>query len=221
MPWVFNEPLVTLTHEETVARSKQLWEAEDLGGMTEDNNRLPVPVVVLVLLTVATAFLTTIPLWGQRPTAAIYVDYIKAMDTPEIISIQETRGDDAAMKRIVEINKDSPFNGQQGRHPVTMDDLRVIKPQIEEIMKIPDVDLKDYTVVGPEVKIANFEGNYRPNGKRVRQQPWWDKGFTIDLFYLTMFFLGVTITVKRLPPYHWQPRHHDSDPRHGDRRHNV
>lgn len=221
MPWVFNEPLVTLTHEDTVARSKQLWEAEDLGGMTEDNNRLPVPVVVLVLLTVATAFLTTIPLWGQRPTAAIYVDYIKAMDTPEIQSIQETRGDDAAMKRIVEINKGSPFNAQQGRHPVSMDDLRVIKPQIEEIMKLPDVDLKDYTVVGPQVKIANFEGNYRPNGKRVRQQPWWDKGYTIDLFYLTMFFLGVTITVKRLPPYHWQPRHHGSDPRHGDRRHNV
>ncbi|RFC32473.1 MAG: hypothetical protein DID92_2727745467 [Candidatus Nitrotoga sp. SPKER] len=221
MPWVFNEPLVTLTHADTVARSKQLWEAEDLGGMTEDNNRLPVPVVILVLLTVATAFLTTIPLWGQRPTAAIYVDYIKAMDTPEILSIQETQGDDAAMKRIVEINKNSPFNGQQGRHPVTMDDLRVIKPQIEEIMKLPDVDLKDYTVVGPEVKIANFEGNYRSNGKRERQQPWWDKGYTIDLFYLTMFFVGVTITVKRLPPYQWQPRHHDSDPRHGDRRHNV
>ena len=221
MTWVFNEPLVTLTHAETGERSKALWEAEDLGGMTEDNNRLPVPVVVLVALTIATAFLTTVPLWGQRPTAAIYVDYIKVMDTPEIQSIQEAQGDGAAMKRIVEINKDSQFKAQLGRHPVSMDDLRVIKPQIEEIMKLPDVDLKDYTVVGPVVKIANFEGNFRANGKRVRQQPWWDKGYTIDLFYLTMFFIGVTITVKRLPAYHWQPRHHEADPRHGERRHNA
>ena len=221
MPWVFDAPLVTLTHAETGERSKALWEAEDLGGMTEDNNRLPVPVVILVLLTVATAFLTTIPLWGQRPTAAIYADFIKVMDTPEILNPQETQGDEAAMKRIVEINKDSTFSSQQGRHPVTMNDLRIIKPQIQELMKIPDVDLKDYTVVGPQVKIANFEGNFRPNGKRVRQQPFWDKGYTIDLFYLTMFFVGVTITVKRLPAYTWQPRHHDADPRHGDRRHNV
>lgn len=221
MTWVFNAPLETLTHAETGERSKALWEAEDLGGMTEDNNRLPVPVVVLVALTIATAFLTTVPLWGQRPTAAIYVDYIKVMDTPEIQSIQEAQGDDAAMKRIVEINKDSQFKAQLGRHPVSMDDLRVIKPQIEEIMKLPDVDLKDYTVVGPVVKIANFEGNFRANGKRVRQQPWWDKGYTIDLFYLTMFFIGVTITVKRLPAYHWQPRHHEADPRHGERRHNA
>ena len=221
MTWVFNAPLVSLSVDNTVERSKELWEAEDLGGMTEDNNRLPVPVVILVMLTVVTAFLTTFPLWGQRPTAAIYADFIKVMDNPEIQSIQETQGDDAAMKRIIEINKDSPFKGQQDRHPVSMSDLRVLKPQIEEIMKIPDVDLKDYTVVGPEVKIANFEGNYRANGKRERQQPWWDKGYLIDLFYLTMFFIGVTVTVKRLPPYTWQPRHHDLDPRHGDRRHNV
>lgn len=221
MTWVYTAPLVCLSVDNTVEQCKVLWEAEDLGGMTEDNNRLPVPVVVLVMLTVVTAFLTTFPLWGQRPTAAIYADFIKVMDNPEIQSIQEAQGDDAAMKRIIEINKDSLFKGQQDRHPVSMSDLRVIKPKIEEIMKIPDVDLKDYTVVGPEVKIANFEGNYRANGKRVRQQPWWDKGYLIDLFYLTMFFIGVTVTVKRLPPYTWQPRHHDHDQRHGDRRHNV
>lgn len=219
MAWVFNEPLVTLSHERTVEKSKQLWEAEDLGGITEDNNRLPVPVVYLVVLTVATAFLTTFPLWGQRPTAAIYADYIKVMDTPEIQSIVETQGDEAAMKRIVDMNKSSPLVAQQGRHPVSMDDLRVLKPQIEEIEKLPAVDLKDYTVVYPQVKIANFEGNFRANGKRERQQPWWDKGYTIDLFYLTMFFLGVTVTVKRLPPYQWQPRHHENDRRHGERRH--
>lgn len=221
MTWIFKAPLVSLSVDDIVERSKALWEAEDLGGMTEDNNRLPVPVVILVMLTVVTAFLTTFPLWGQRPTAAIYTDFIKDMDSPEIQSIQQAQGDDAAMKRIIELNKNSPFKGQQDRHPLSMDDLRVIKPQIEEIMKIPDVDLKDYTVVGPEVKIANFEGNYRANGKRERQQPWWDKGYLIDLFYLTMFFVGVTVTVKRLPPYTWQPRHHDHDQRQGDRRHNV
>ena len=221
MTWIFKAPLVSLSVDDIVERSKALWEAEDLGGMTEDNNRLPVPVVILVMLTVVTAFLTTFPLWGQRPTAAIYTDFIKDMDSPEIQSIQQAQGDDAAMKRIIELNKNSPFKGQQDRHPLSMDDLRVIKPQIEEIMKIPDVDLKDYTVVGPEVKIANFEGNYRANGKRERQQPWWDKGYLIDLFYLTMFFVGVTVTVKRLPPYTWQPRHHDNDQRQGDRRHNV
>jgi len=221
MAWVFSDPLHSLTHEESGRRNKELWEAEDLGGMTEDNNRLPVPVVVLVLLTVITAFLTTIPLWGQRPTAAIYVDYIKVIDTPEIVAIQEAQGDAAAMKRIVEINKNSPLRAQQGRHPVTMDDLRVLKPQIEELMTVPNIDLKDYTVVGPLVKIANFEGNFRENGKRVRQQPWWDKGYTIDLFYLSMFFIGVTITMKRLPEYTWQPRHHGHDQRHGDRRHEA
>src|SRR5687767_7997614 len=113
MTWVFNAPLVSLSVDNTVERSKALWEAEDLGGMTEDNNRLPVPVVILVMLTVVTAFLTTFPLWGQRPTAAIYADFIKVMDNPEIQSIQEAQGDDAAMKRIVEINKDSPLKGQQ------------------------------------------------------------------------------------------------------------
>ena len=166
MTWIFKAPLVSLSVDDIVERSKALWEAEDLGGMTEDNNRLPVPVVILVMLTVVTAFLTTFPLWGQRPTAAIYTDFIKDMDSPEIQSIQQAQGDDAAMKRIIELNKNSPFKGQQDRHPLSMDDLRVIKPQIEEIMKIPDVDLKDYTVVGPEVKIANFEGNYHDHDQR-------------------------------------------------------
>jgi hypothetical protein len=205
--WVFDAPLVGLSHDETDEKNKRLWESEDLGGMKEDNNRLPVPVVVLVALTVATAFLTTIPLWGQRPTAAIYAEYLPDVDSPEISAIEDAQGPAAAMKRIVEKHKGSAFNPQQGRHPVSMDDLRAIKPQIEAIQKLPDVDLNDYTVVGSQVKIANFEGNFRANGKRVRQQPWWDKGYTIDVFYLIMFFFGVTVTIKRLPPYTWQPRH--------------
>jgi hypothetical protein len=98
-------------------------------------------------------------------------------------------------------------DAQLARHPLTMDDLRLIKPQILALQARPDVDLKDYTVVGANIVIANFEGNYRPDGTRIRQQPWWDKGYTIDVFYLTAFFLGVILVVKRLPPTKWQPTH--------------
>jgi hypothetical protein len=203
MAWLFDKPLVTTQSAEQNELDKKLWEAEDLGGLTEDNNRLPVPVVALVGLTVITAFLITFPLWGQRPTAAIYVDYIKAMDKPEIQAIQS---DAVAIEKIIESAQGSEYNPQQVRHPITMDELRVLKPKIEALIQ-QKVDLKDYTVVGADVVIANFEGNYRPDGTRIRQQPWWDKGYTIDIFYLTMFFLGVVIVVKRLPPYTWQPTH--------------
>jgi hypothetical protein len=87
-----------------------------------------------------------------------------------------------------------------------MDDLRMIKDQVKAL-EAKGVDMKDYTVVGNHVVIANFEGNYRPDGTRIRQQPWWDKGYTIDLFYLSYFFLAVFLIVKRLPPTTWQPRH--------------
>ena len=60
--------------------------------MTEDNSRTPVPVVLLVVLTVITAFLMTFPLWGQRPTAALYVEYVKAMNSPEARAWYETNG---------------------------------------------------------------------------------------------------------------------------------
>jgi len=204
MTWVFDKPLYSLSDADKNEADKKLWEAEDLGGITEDNNRVPQPVVALVFLTVLTAFAITFPLWGQRPTAAIYVDYIKTMDSPEIKAIDN---DVSAMQRIVEANKGSQYTPQLERHPVTMDDLRVLKPQIEALAK-SGVDLKDYTVVGPQVVLANFEGNKRADGTRERFQPWWDKGYTIDIFYLLAFFLGVTITIKRLPPNNWVPTHH-------------
>ena len=81
-----------------------------------------------------------------------------------------------------------------------MDDLRLLAPQIKALEAQPGVDLADYTVVGDNIMLANFEGNYRPDGTRIRQQPWWDKGYTIDIFYLSAFFLGVFLVVKRLPP---------------------
>lgn len=203
MSWRFDKPLSSLSTEQKNEADKKLWEAEDLGGLTEDNNRLPVPIVGLVVLTVVTAFMITFPLWGQRPTAQIYADYVKTMDLPEIQAIES---DKAAMERIVALNQGSKYNPQLVRHPTDMTQLRQLKPQIEELAR-KGADLEEYTVLGNQLVLANFEGNKKADGTPTRKQPWWDKGYTIDIFYLTSFFLGVVIVVKRLPPSSWQPRH--------------
>lgn len=201
MAFLMDKPLVTTNSPEQNENDKKLWEAEDLGGITEDNNRTPIPVVWLLLLTVLTAFAITFPLWGQRPTALIYAGMIKDMDDPAIQSLSDT----AAMERIVAKHKGDERAFQMERHPVTMNELRALKPKIEELQKRGEV-LEDWTVVGVDVVVANFEGNV-VNGKRERHQPWWDKGYTIDIFYVIIFFLGVTMVVKRLPPTSWQPTH--------------
>jgi hypothetical protein len=205
MAWTFNAPLTTLSDTPTVQNAEKIWEAEDLGGLTEDNNPIPAPIIWLVALTVLTAFMVTFPLWGQRPTAALYAPYVEDMNKPEVLAAKD---DVEAMQKIVALNMNVGHNDAQlARHPLTMDDLRLIAPQILALQAHPEVDLRDYTVVGERVVIANFEGNYRPDGTRIRQQPWWDKGYTIDLFYLSAFFLGAFLVVKRLPPITWQPRH--------------
>jgi hypothetical protein len=207
MAWTFGTAMTTLSDASTVQNAENLWEAENLGGLTEDNNPIPSPVVWLVALTVCTAFFVTFPLWGQRPTAFLYAPYVEDMDKPEVLAAKD---DVEAMQKIVALNLHVGHNDAQlVRHPITMDDLRLIAPQIKALQANPENDLRDYTVVGERVVIANFEGNYRPNGTRIRQQPYWDKGFTIDLFYLTAFFVGVFLVVKRLPPTTWQPRHGD------------
>lgn len=203
MSWNFNKPLVTLCDAATNEADKLLWEKEDLGGITEDNNRMPMPVVLLVVLTVLTAFAITFPLWGQRPTAAIYAGYVKSMNAPEVMAIQD---DAAAMKKIVQLNAGGPYDALLERHPLSMDDLRIIKPQIEALMA-KGVDLEEYTVVGEQVVTANFEGNTKADGTPERKQPWWDKGYTIDIFYVIYFFAMVIVLIKRLPPSTWQPRH--------------
>jgi hypothetical protein len=206
MAWIFDAPLNTLSDTSTVAKSQALWESESLGGLTEDNNPVPRLVVWLVALTVLTAFCVTFPLWGQRPTAGLYASYVHSMDKPEVLAAKD---DVEAMQKIVAMNHGGANNDAQlARHPLTMDDLRLIAPQIKAL-EARGVDLKDYTVVGQNIVLANFEGNYRADGSRIRQQPWWDKGYTIDLFYLTAFFLGVILVVKRLPPVSWQPKHGD------------
>jgi hypothetical protein len=201
--WNFDKPLRTMCDAATNEADKALWEKEDLGGITEDNNRMPMPVVLLVVLTVVTAFAVTFPLWGQRPTAEIYAGYIKAMNTPEVMAIQD---DNEAMKKIVQMNIGGPNDAKLERHPLSMDDLRIIKPQMEALMA-KGVDLGEYEVVGARVVMANFEGNKKADGTPERKQPWWDKGYLIDIFYLSYFFIAVTILIKRLPPSTWQPKH--------------
>jgi hypothetical protein len=203
MAFQLDKPLETMSDDQLNSSAKRLWESESLGGLTEDNNRVPVPIVWLLVLTIFTAFAVTFPLWGQRPNAAIYVAYVKSMDDPSLKGL----GDDQAMAKIVAMNKGkTKYDALLERHPLTMDDLRIIKPQIEALMA-KGVDLEEYNVVGSRVVIANFEGNFRPDGTRERKQPWWDKGYTIDIFFIVFFFTGVVITVKRLPPTKWQPRH--------------
>ena len=207
MAWTFNAPMATLSDAPTVQNAEQLWEKESLGGLTEDNNPIPVPVIWLVFLTVCTAFCVTFPLWGQRPTAALYAPFVHAMSDPSVVAAKD---DAQAMLAIGKLIPDSQSKDTLlARHPLTMDQLREIAPQIKALEARPGIDLKDYTVVGANVVLANFEGNYRPDGTRIRQQPWWDKGYTIDVFYLSAFFLGVFLVVKRLPPTDWQPRHGD------------
>jgi hypothetical protein len=204
MSWNFDKPLITLCDAATNEADKVLWEKEDLGTITEDNNRMPIPVVLLVFLTVLTAFAITFPLWGQRPTAALYVGYVKAMSSPEVLAIQD---DEAAMKKIEQLGAAGSDKEKLDRHPLTLNDLRIIKPQIEALMS-KGLNPEEYTVVGDQVVLANFEGNKKADGSTERIQPWWDVGYTIDIFYVIYFFVMVTILIKRLPPSSWQPRHH-------------
>lgn len=207
MAWKFENPLYTMTDEEQNQRARQLWEAEPLGGITEDNNRLPQAVVYLLAMTIVTAFLITAPLWGQRPTAAIYQEYVALMDTPEVQSIED---DVKKMEFIVNKVKSqgSKYEALQDRHPLEWDDLMMIKDQIIELQNA-GVDLEEYTVLGDRIILANFEGNIKPDGTKERKQPWWDKGYTIDVFYVAYFCIAVMIAIKRLPPYDWQPTHGD------------
>ena len=204
MSWNLDKPLVKMCDAATNEEDKKLWEKEDLGGITEDNHRMPMPVVLLVVLTVLTAFAVTFPLWGQRPTAELYAGYVKSMNAPEVMAIQN---DEEAMKKIVQLNQGVGDQDKLDRHPLSMNDLRIIKPQIEALVS-QKVDLGEYTVVGDRVVLSNFEGALKADGTPERKQPWWDKGYTIDIFYLTYFFLMVIILIKRLPPSTWQPKHH-------------
>lgn len=204
MAWKFDNPLHSMTSEEQNQAARELWEGESLGGIKEDNNRLPQPVVGLLILTIITAFLITFPLWGQRPTAAIYEEYIALMDDPKVMAMS----DEKAMEYIVNTVKSqgSKWSALQERHPLEMDDLRMIKDQIIELQN-KKAYMDEFTVVGNKIVLANFESNFRADGTRERTQPWWDKGYTIDIFFILIFCTSVIIVVKRLPDYSFKPDH--------------
>lgn len=104
----------------------------------------------------------------------------------------------------------SEWTHMQERHPLEMDDLRLIRDAVLEL-KQQGADLREYTILGNRVVQANFEGNWIDDGKggerRERLQPWWDKGYVIDIFFIVIFCVSVIIAVKRLPDYGWEPRH--------------
>lgn len=208
----YRRPLHSLSQEDRNKAAVALWEYENMGGIKENNNRLPLPVVYLLVLTIISAFMLSFPLWGQRPTAAVYEEYVALMDTPEV---QALPNDAARMQYIVETAEANGSDEQldmQQRHPVSMDDLRIMKPLIEELKAEGEVNrLDEYTFIGDAVVLANFEGNIREDGTVVRKQPWWDIGYLINIFYVAYFCLAVFITIKRLPSYTIQPSHAGHD----------
>jgi len=209
-----NHPLKTLSDDRKVKEAQHIWEHESLGGIAENNNPLPKPVVGLLILTFITAIAWTFPLFGQRPNAAIFADYITLMHSAPVQkaledkSLTTTARDEKAMAMIVDAlaDSDSPFEFQRIQHPISMNDLRIMEPKIVELQN-QHVDLREYSIIGNEVALANFEGNWKEDGTRSRVQPWWDKGYMTSVYYFFGFCLAVIITVKRLPPITWKPDH--------------
>jgi len=209
-----DHPLKTLSDDAKVKEAQHIWEHESLGGIAENNNPLPRPVVGLLLLTFATAIAWTFPLFGQRPNAAIFADYITLMHSAPVQAVLDDKSltsvarDEKAMEMIVDAlaDSDSPFEFQRIQHPISMNDLRIMEPKIVELQN-QHVDLREYSIIGNEVTLANFEGNWKEDGTRERIQPWWDKGYMTSVYYFFGFCLAVIITVKRLPPITWKPDH--------------
>ncbi len=213
MAWTFSNPLHSMADEAQNKEAQHLWEHENLGGIAENNNPLPRPVIGLLLLTFFTAVAITFPLYGQRPTAAIYADYVALMDSEPVQAILNDKKlpidlrDKKAMELIEErlSHFESPYDFQRAQHPITMAQLRLIKDKIVELQQAGE-DLEEYTVVGATVEKANFF-NIQEDGSVVAKQPWWDKGYHIAIWWFVVFCLAVIIAVKRLPHFSWQPDH--------------
>lgn len=213
MAWTFSRPLHSLSTADQNKDAQHVWEHESLGGIAENNNPLPRPVIGLLLLTYFTAMAITFPLYGQRPSAAIYADYVALMNSTmvqEVMNDKSITHDEANHRAMAMIEDslahfDSPYTFQRAQHPIDLDQLRVIAPQIVELQHA-GVDLEEYTVIGAEVVKANFF-NIQPDGSIVAKQPWWDKGYTIAVWWFIIFCIAVIITVKRLPHFSWRPDH--------------
>ncbi len=207
-----DRPLYTVTTHEENLKAEDIWENESLGGIKENNNPVPAPIAVLLIIIVATAFLLTFPLWGQRPTAALYSDYVDLLNAPEVQQVLNSKdlsanqADVQSMKLIEDrlSHFSSPYAFQRKQHLMTMNHLRYVAPQIRKL-RASGADMEQYSIIGPDVIRQNF---FRiVNGKIVAKQPWWDAGYTIDVFYVIYFFSVVFFLIKGLPPTSWEPDH--------------
>lgn len=206
MAWKLDNPLYCLSDEEEQKQILRMWEEEKHGGVWEGNNRLPFPLTFLLGLIILTAFMLTMPLWGQRPTAAIYQEFVKMMDNPEVQKIQDPQKRIQYIYQQVYPTVDQRTQGLLERHPLSWYDLENIAPQIREIEQGgTGYPLDNYNIIGDRVVLANFEGNTRPDGRKARIQPWWDKGYTIDVFYVSYFIITMVLVIKRLPHFTRKP----------------
>lgn len=209
-----DRPFYTVTTHDQNLEAQDIWEGESLGGIKENNRPVPAPIAVLLVLIIMTAFLLTFPLWGQRPTAQIFSDYVDLLNSPAVTKIMDNKdltpqqADKMAMKSIEDRLDQFPseFTFQRKEHQITMDQLKFIAPQIIKLRN-EGVDLAQYSIIGPDIVKQNFEGNPGPDGQTLRKQPWWDIGYTIDVWYVAYFCIAVFFMVKGLPPISWQPDH--------------
>jgi len=218
MAFKMDQPLYSLSDDAEQQEIIKMWETEKHGSLSEGNNRIPFPLTFLMGLIILTAFMITMPIWGQRPNAAIYEDYIKLMDSPEV---QRLATGEEKIKYIADRAYqmgDSRRQGDLQRHPLSWIDLQNIAPAIKEVQsgnsKYP---LDNYNVLGNRIQLANFEANFVGDGHlfngpgggrtsyRERKQPWWDIGYTIDVFYVTYFCLLMVFVIKRLPHFSRKP----------------
>lgn len=208
MGWKFDQPLYCLSDDKEQKEMIELWEQEKHGGLSEGNNRLPMPLVLIMALIILTAFMITMPIWGQRPTADNFKDFVANMNSPEVQQIADPEKKIEYLYNLVYSGADSRLQGALERHPITWDDLLNIAPGIREIQNGGLYPLTWYNVVGDRIVLANFEGNYvEIGGKQVRErlQPWWDKGYTIDVFYVAYFVITMVIVIKQLPHFTRKP----------------
>ncbi|MDH5544348.1 MAG: hypothetical protein OEZ43_02080 [Gammaproteobacteria bacterium] len=208
MGWKFDQPMFSLSDEQEQKEILDLWANEKHGGLWEANNRLPMPMVLLMALIILTAFMMTMPIWGQRPNADNYKDFVALMDSPEV---QRLATSDEKIKYVSNRAFDMADDRTKAaleRHPLTWDDLLNIAPGIKEIQAGGQYPLNWYTVLGDRLVLANFEGAWVDVGGktvRTRLQPWWDQGYTIDVFYVSYFVLTMVLVIKRLPHFSRKP----------------
>ena len=218
MAFKMDSPLYSLSDDAEQNEIIKNWESESHGGLSEGNNRLSFPLTFLIGLIILTAFMITMPIWGQRPNAEIYTDYIKLMDSPEV---QRLATDKEKMKYVADRAyqmADDRRKAALERHPMEWMDLQNIAPGIKEVMSgSGKYKLDNYNIIGDRIALANFEGNFVGDGHafngpgggrdsyRERIQPWWDMGYTIDVFYVTYFCLTMVLVIKRLPHFSRKP----------------